>query len=177
MVILRATGKVLRALPKTVKDGDVSDTALGDWYVNRIVVDRQPLLLLVSSNSRLALLTYAKEVRKLPERFPSLVAERLRRLGVPRAVIDAELDVMGSVKVGATKDRSVTGQMVDFAKAIPYYLPINGWDSEMLKEAEDKLSVTPCLSSKSFESTIFPDRKTAELLQLREVWKVPSGCS
>jgi len=31
-----------------------SDTALGDWYVNRLIVDRQPLLLLVSAASKWA---------------------------------------------------------------------------------------------------------------------------
>ena len=92
------------------------------WVIGTLTVSLlidSPLLLLVSSNSRLALLTYAREVRKLPERFPSLVAERLRRLGVPRAVIDAELGVMGSVKVGATKDRSVTGSDGRFRKGNP----------------------------------------------------------
>ena len=47
----------------------VSDTALGDWYVNRLVVDRQPLLLLVSSSSLLPLLMPARGVRSLPERL------------------------------------------------------------------------------------------------------------
>jgi hypothetical protein len=44
VVVLRATQKVLRSLPPATTVAVETDTALGDWYVNRIVVDRQPLL-------------------------------------------------------------------------------------------------------------------------------------
>ena len=50
MVVLRATKKVLKLLPKASSMAVTSTTALGDWYINRIVVDRHPLLLLVSSS-------------------------------------------------------------------------------------------------------------------------------
>ena len=118
------------------------------------------------------MLAPAREVRKLPERFPALVAVRLRRLGIKERAVDAELSAMDTVKVGPTKDRSITGQMVDFAKAIPYYLPFEEWDAEELLYAEDRLSENPCLSSQSFDKTIFPDRKTNELLTER--WLVRS---
>jgi hypothetical protein len=55
MVILRPTKKLASLLPAAQPVPVCSDTALGDWYVNRIVVDRQPLLLLVSSTSLLCL--------------------------------------------------------------------------------------------------------------------------
>jgi hypothetical protein len=48
MVVLRPTQKLQRALPVTAAKDVESDTALGDWYLNRLVVDRRPLLLLVS---------------------------------------------------------------------------------------------------------------------------------
>ena len=66
MVILRATQKVLKTLPESADDSDSSDTALGDWYVNRITLDRQPLLLLVSAKSLLSMLAPAKNVKSLP---------------------------------------------------------------------------------------------------------------
>jgi uncharacterized protein DUF6933 len=56
MVILRATKKLSSALPASHTVPTCSDTALGDWHVNRIVVDRRPLLLLVRSTSLLPLL-------------------------------------------------------------------------------------------------------------------------
>lgn len=168
MVILRATQKVLRSLPQSASDTDASDTALGDWYVNRIVVDRQPLLLLVSSKSRLAILAPAREMRSLPDRLPGMVANRLRQLDIEWTLIDAEMDAMHTVRVGRTQDRSITGQMVDFAKAIPYYLPENGWDAMTLRDAEERLGETPCGVHRRFEDVIFP-RETATRL-LSDTW-------
>ena len=167
MVVLRATKKVLKGLPESAKETDSSDTALGDWYVNRLVVDRQPLLLLVSSESRLAMLTPARDVRNLPNRIDQMVAARLRRLRIDEQLIRAEVATMGTVHVGRTQDRSITGQMVDFAKAIPYFLPVGEWDDSSLRLAEDRLAETPCLASGSLGEAIVPDRTTARLLQER----------
>jgi hypothetical protein len=167
MVVLRATKKVLSKLltpPSTVA---ASDTALGDWYVNRLVVDRQPLLLLVCSRSLLSILTPAREVRTLPDRLAVLVATRLRRLGITESLIEAEVAAMVPVRVAATQDRSVLGSMVDFAKAIPFYLPIGGWDLTTLPFIESRLAETPCRVSERHEATIFPDRDTPDLLAAR----------
>jgi hypothetical protein len=49
VVVLRATQKVLRSLPQSEGELGASSNALGDWYVNRLVIDRQPLLLLSGS--------------------------------------------------------------------------------------------------------------------------------
>jgi hypothetical protein len=99
-----------------------SDTALGDWYVNRLLVTRQPVLLLVSSASLLPMLVRARNVPELPRYIGDLVAQRLARLGVARPLIDAERRSMTPVQIGPTTDRSVLGIMVDFAKGVPYYL-------------------------------------------------------
>jgi hypothetical protein len=53
MVVLRRTQKLATALPLTGTSVTQSDTALGDWYVNRLVVDRRPLLLLISARALL----------------------------------------------------------------------------------------------------------------------------
>jgi hypothetical protein len=53
MVILRPTRKLRELVPESLDSGTVSSTALGDWYANRILVDRQPLVLLISSLSLL----------------------------------------------------------------------------------------------------------------------------
>jgi hypothetical protein len=128
MVILRPTRKLRSSLP-TAAVSACSDTALGDWYVNRIVVDRQPLLLLVSSASLLPLLVPARDVRALPDRLSALVESRLRRSDVEPQVIARELQAMHPIAVERTVDRSVLGIMVDFAKAIPYYLEAKPWPS------------------------------------------------
>jgi len=169
MVILRATQKVLRSLPETAGDTDISDTALGDWYLNRIIVDRQPLILLVSSASRLSMLTQARDVKSLPSRIGGMLAVRLQRLGVDPYLIHAEVEAMNVARIGRTCDRSITGQLVDFAKAIPYYLPVGtAADGAWLQLAEDKLAHTPCLCTRSESETIWPDRDSARLLA--ECW-------
>jgi hypothetical protein len=164
VVILRATQKVLRSLSHAEGELGASDNALGDWYVNRLVIDRRPLLLLVSSASRLAIVTPARDVKGLPERLAQTVGERLRRLGVSEAIVASEVEATSPVRVGKTVDRSVTGQLVDFAKALPYYLPIDGWDEAALISAESKLAETPCRASRPFAEVIWPRRAAIELL-------------
>ena len=132
--------------------------------MNRFVVDRRPLLLLLSSESRLGILTFARDVRTLPARLPALVAGRLSRLGIAERLIRLEVAQMGIARVGRTKDRSLTGQMVNFAKAIPSYLPVNAWDDSTLQLAEDRLGETPCRCSRPFEEVIFPIDSTKKLL-------------
>jgi hypothetical protein len=143
-----------------------SDTALGDWYVNRLVVDRQPLLLLVSSASLLPMLVQARDVRQLPRRLEDLVGRRLGRLRVATALIEAERRAMTPVRIGATMDRSVLGIMVDFAYAVPYYLD-GVWDDRALGVAEDRLAETPCHAGKPSDRVVFPDKKAPELLSAR----------
>ena len=74
--------------------------------------------------------------------------------------------------VGRTRDRSVIGQMVDFAKAIPYYLPTGAArNEEQLRVVEDQLAHTPCRCGRSDVETIWPDRDSALLLAKR--WSRP----
>jgi hypothetical protein len=163
MVTLRPTQKLRAALPVTEMSA-APDTALGDWYVKRLVVDRRPLLLLVSSSSLLPMLVPARDVRGLPGRLVDLVASRLFRLGVRASLIDAETKAMSPIRIGVTIDRSVVGIMIDFAKGVPYYLEAGRWDDPSLAVVEDRLAKTPCHASKPWEQVVFPDRKAPELL-------------
>lgn len=167
MVVLRPTRKLQSVLPISSSAVAPSDTALGDWYVNRIVVDRRPLLLLLSSRSLLTVLTPARDVRTLPERLASLVGDRLGRLGVAEHQIRAEESVMTPVTIARTEDRSVLGVMVDFGKAIPFYLEIDGWDETTLPFVESRLGETPCYAGRRFEEVIFPEKTARKLLAAR----------
>ena len=164
MVVLRATQKLAKVLPPSTDGVAQSDTALGDWYVNRLTVDRQPLLLLVSSRSLLAILAPARDVRALPQRLATLVAARLKRLGVAASLITAERAAMEPVAVARTADRSVVGIMVDYAKMIPGYLPVGGWDATTLPFVEAKLEGNPCHASGPAGGVVFPDEATPRLL-------------
>src|SRR5215468_5885861 len=112
MVVLRATKKLSSLLRGALPIAAPSDTALGDWYVNRIVVDRRPLLLLVSSTSLLSILIPARDVRELPSRLAAVVKARLRRCGIADQLVAAEMQAMDPVKIAPTADRSVVGIMV-----------------------------------------------------------------
>jgi hypothetical protein len=165
MVVLRATRKVLRALPPSSAGEIPSDSALGDWYVNRVVVDKQPLLLLVSSMSLLAILARARDVRNLPQRLPAMVSERLLRLGIAGSLIDAEVASMHPVHIGPTRDRSVLGFLIEFAKDTTFYLPIPDWNNRTLLEVEDMLARTPWHAGGP--TTIFPNLAAPSLLQAK----------
>lgn len=167
MVVLRRTRKLERLLPVSASPPAPSDTALGDWYVNRLTVDRQPLLLLVSSRSLLPILLPARDVRSLPDRLSDIVAARLRRLGVAAFLVGAELRAMEAVAVSVTTDRSVVGIMVDFAKSIPFHLEPGGWDETTLPFIEARLAETPCHAGRRFEDVVFPERKAPALLLAR----------
>jgi hypothetical protein len=165
VVVLRATQKILRSLPKMGAEIAVSDTALGDWYVNRLVVDRRPLLLIVSARSLLAIIEPARDLKQLPDRLPRLVKARLTRLPVNEHVVSCEVETTKVVAVDKTIDRSVLGQLVDFAKAIPCYLPEGQWGDSELRYAEDQLAETPCQCSKRDAEVIWPTRMAIRLLE------------
>jgi hypothetical protein len=165
MTILRVTGKLQRHLPTSPEPQGRSDTALGDWYANRLVIDRQPLLLLVSAPSLLPLVVRAKNVSALPSRLPDLVADRLRRLGVAPDLVQAEASAMPPVTVAKTVDRSVVGILVDFAKAMPYLA--SRCDDMGLWEVESRLAETPCYAGRHRDEVIIPERKAPQLLVTR----------
>jgi hypothetical protein len=169
MVVLRRTQRLAAALPASIEAGEAaeSETALGDWYVNRLVVDRRPLLLLVSARGLLPMVVPARNVSSLPGRLPELVGARLRRLGVPPPLIAAEVAAMAPVGVGRTADRSVVGVMVDFAKHVPFYLDVGGWDDSTLPFVEAKLAQTPLFVTGRDEDVVFPDQTVPELLRSR----------
>jgi hypothetical protein len=167
MVILRPTRKLSSLLPATGTTRSNSDTALGDWYINRIVVDRQPLLLLVSSASLLTILVPARDVRNIPIRLAKLVKSRLGKLDIEAHAIDAETNAMMPVEIAPTVDRSVLGIMVDFAKLIPCHLEPGQWNENTIQMVEERLAETPCHAGRSFERVIFPKKKTIELLRIK----------
>jgi len=144
-----------------------SDTALGDWYVNRLTVDRQPLLLLVSSHTLLPIVIPARQVSELPEALPTLVRRRLERLRVDDRTISSEIGAMSDVVVTKTIDRSVVGIMVEFAPAIPFFLARGAWNETALPFLETWLARTPCYAGRPGDGCVFPDRDTPVRLASR----------
>jgi hypothetical protein len=161
MVILRPTRKLRTHLPTTTVS-EQGDTALGDWYVNRVVHDRQPLLLAVSSVSLISLLVPARVVRGFPGRLADLVEARLRRLDVEPEAIAAERAAMQPVVVAPTTDRSVLGILVDYAHMLTAMRVRGGWSPANLADAEDRLAQNPCFASRPMGGAVIPGYKTPD---------------
>ena len=160
-------------MPALGTSGLSSDTALGDWYINRIVVHRQPLLLMVSSTSLLPILIPARNVLSLPDRIADLVQSRLVRRGVEAGAIEAERRAMSQIEIGPTVNRSVLGIMTDFAKSVSYHLSGGNFDETTLLVVEESLASTPCYASRTFDRVIFPERKAPELLRMKWLDNTP----
>ena len=143
MVFIRATAKLLSKLPAPSQPAGSSDTALGDWYATTLVVDRRPLLLMVSSESLLPIVLPSRDLRTLPGRLPDIVRARLERFGSPAHQIAAELAAMHPVIVTKTVSRSVVGIMVQCIHSIPYFLDRGTWDESTLPMLENWLAETP----------------------------------
>lgn len=141
MFTLRCTQRLLaRAKPDLARNIFVPTTRLGDWYANLIHVGRLQLVLAVSERSFLPVVLPAAPVATWVPRFRVGVGAMLDALGVPSADIDRELAEMESTAFGRTANRQVTGILVDFAKAIEFY--IEGEPS--LLAVALKLAQTPC---------------------------------
>ncbi len=87
MVTLRCTQKLLKRMHLTVEDlrGTVvvePTNALGDWYANLLMIERQHLVMLVSVRSRLCVLVYARDMDRLTKRFQDALTEVLQALQI-----------------------------------------------------------------------------------------------
>ena len=83
---------------------------------------------------------------------------------------------MSPVATGATRDRSILGIMVDFAKAVPYHLEPAYSDDTSLALVEDRLAETPCYPGRSFGSSRVPREEgpgapTREMGWLTKRWR------
>ncbi|MES3034291.1 MAG: hypothetical protein V4813_09905 [Gemmatimonadota bacterium] len=134
--------------------------------MNRLVVDRQPLLLLVSAITLLPIVIHGRDVRALPARLPELVRRRLQRLYLPGEWIDAEVAAMAPVAVSKTASRSVLGVMNDFAYRIPYHLS-RGWDEMSLTFLADQLAETPIFASGPTDGVVVPQEATPQRMSAR----------
>jgi hypothetical protein len=67
-------------------------------------------------------------------------ATQLRLLGIPDDAVEAEKQAMQDAVYAKTANRQVLGILVDFAKAVPYYLD----QDPSLPSVARKLAETPC---------------------------------
>jgi hypothetical protein len=134
-------------------------TRLGDWYANFVQVGQRRLVLLVSDRTFLPVVIPAAPIGTIVERFRDALTENLQTLGIDGANIDRELAEMAEAIIGPTRNRQVTGVLVDLAKALTYYAE----PSLSLLECSSKLAETPL--GPLYGKAVSADRATVELFQ------------
>ena len=147
MYTLRCTKPLLSRLAHLTPRGDgpppASTTVLGDWYANRLNVGRHRLVLCTNERSLLTVVVPAKDLPGLPRRLVEAVAQLLRHIGVPPALVAREVREMQWVRFERTASRSVLGSMNDFALAADFCFrgpaPL-----VHLEEVARLLAETPC---------------------------------
>lgn len=115
-------------------------------------------MLAVSERTFLPVLIPAATFATLAPRLRDGLHEVLDALGVAKAHADREIGEMEDVAYRKTANRQVTGIMVDFAKALKFYIE---HETSLLALAL-KLAHTPCSPFYKTEE-ISPDRKTVAM--------------
>ena len=148
----------MKVVPQAVAE---PTTRLGDWYANLVHVGRLQFVLCVSERTLLPVLVPAAPTSTLAPRIRIALGEVLRRLGVSPEESDKEEAEMVDVAYGKTANRQVTGVMVDFSKAVEFYVD----DTPSLLDVSLLLAETPC--SPLYETTVSPDSATIALFAAR----------
>jgi hypothetical protein len=122
MVILRLTRKLLSRVGLPTPVTTPSTTILGDWFGNLVFVSHQRYVLLVSERSRLPVIMPGRDLKNLARNFPAALSEVLQALGVPGAVMEAEVQASAEAVVAVTNSRSHLGTLNDFSQMLSYHL-------------------------------------------------------
>ena len=143
MYTARCTRKVLQAMhmPAAVQEEPPS-TALGDWYVNFINMRNHRLVHFVSDRSLLSVLVRVRTLKTALDRHIASLHDLLEELGVPPAIIQAELDEMRQRAVAKTQSRSVLASMRDLALSARWILAKAPRASPL--EISHELARVPC---------------------------------
>ena len=80
-------------------------TALGNWYANILFYSHLQLLLFVSENSRLAVVTPAREIKSLPNHLTRHLSALLERLDAPPGWIEAEVREMTDARIAKLQQK------------------------------------------------------------------------
>ena len=152
---LRFTRRLLaRAKVAITLEVPESTTRLGDWHANLVHVGRVQLVIALSDKTFLPVVLPAAPISTLAARLAVAVGDVLRALGVAASDVEREQAAMSEIVFGKAVNRQVLGVMIDFAKALPFY--IDGTPS--LLALSLKLAGTPC--GPLYKRTSFPDKET-----------------
>ncbi len=162
MYALCCTAKVLQRIGFPLQAETLPETTvLGNWYAHLLFIHRFQLVLCVSDQSRLAVITPAKGLKTLSKQLPDHLIPLLASLGLPEAWIEQEIRAMNDVYYTWTRSKSILGTMNDYANQLEYRVEREGGPS-LLQLALD-LSICPC-GPLNYDSS---EQRTKELFQKR----------
>ena len=121
MLQIKCTGKVqtfLKLKPADMQPIAPSDTLLGDWYVNLLLIDRRKTLLFVNEKTASSFVLFGLKVRHIPDihiMFLTGLNGFLRLQGVPAGAADAILSSYQDVSFTKTDSKQSLGIMNDLA--------------------------------------------------------------
>jgi hypothetical protein len=134
MYTLRCTRKLLRRIDEAPSSEAVTPTTvLGDWYANLLYLRPQQLVLAMNERTLMCALVPAAPAATVAERLRLEVGGLLRDIGVPEAMVEAELAAMEHFGVGATASRAVPGCRHSYKYPLYYGMAgkrIVGYDNE-----------------------------------------------
>lgn len=159
MLIVRGTKKLrdrVRGAPAA--DGEVSTTALGDWYATALFW-RPQVALVVNARTLVPVLLPLAPAASLLDRIPEAIEQVLRAHGVDDAFVTAERAAMAQVRLAPTADRSVVGMMTEFGHLGAMFAASGEVD---LLRLSLRLASTPVGPLRS--STGFPDLELADVV-------------
>ncbi len=101
------------------------------------------MILCTNERSLLSVVVPAKDLPKLPGRLITSVERLLARIGVPPALVWAEIEAMQQVRFGPTRSKSVLGSMNDFVYQVDAEFS-QGREVVYLDGIDLRLSEVPC---------------------------------
>jgi hypothetical protein len=158
MLVVRGTKKLRdRVKGAPAADGEVSTTALGDWFATALFW-RPQVALLVNTRTFLPVFLELAPAATLLDRIPEAIEHTLRLHGVDESFATAERAAMTEVLIAPTNDRSVLGVMNEFAFVGKQYRMIDPVDLVGLSLRLADTPVGPLRSGSGF-----PNRALAEV--------------
>jgi hypothetical protein len=164
LLTIRCTRKLLKYLhAQGSAEGIHPTTGLGDRYANLLFTKRLRLVICVSERSLLPVFVKAKGRSTFAERLREAVRSVMESIGVASSLIEAELNEMSQVRIGATSSRRVLGSLNELKFLSRYSMDRRSQIDLIALAAE--IAETPCSLIK-YES---PKSMTLALLRNRSV--------
>lgn len=112
MLIVRPTLDLAKRMKlKLQKCEESSSTVLGDWFARGLVIEKKQYIFCMSEKGRLPLLIKAAPYSSFIDRMSWPLSLVLQKIGIENDKIDKELNLMKSVTVAKSNNRSIVSTM------------------------------------------------------------------